>query len=92
MPISCLSTEPVARYRALYEALGLPLSPEAKEAVAAASSTANPKETSVENPHETRLDSRANLTSWTRRLSDDEVDRIRNVTEETAALFYDGWD
>jgi hypothetical protein len=85
-----LSREPMHGYRALYEALGLPLTHEAENAITAASSAANPKETSVENPHETRLDSRANLTSWKRRLSDDEVDRIRKVTEETAALFYRG--
>src|SRR5215211_1480591 len=89
-----LSREPMEGYRTLYEALGLPLTREAENAIAAASSAANPKETSVDHPHETRLDSRANLTSWKRRLSDDEVDRIRNVTEETAALFYgaDEWD
>ena len=89
-----LSREPMEGYRALYEALALPLTREAENAIAAASGAANPKETSVEKPHETRLDSRANLTSWKRRLSDDEVDRIRNVTEETAALFYgdNEWD
>jgi hypothetical protein len=89
-----LSLEPMHGYRALYEALGLPLTREAENAITAASSAANPKETSVENPHETRLDSRANLVSWKRRLSDDEVDRIRKVTEETATLFYGGdeWD
>jgi hypothetical protein len=89
-----LSREPAEGYRALYAALGLPLTREAEIAIAAASSAANPKETTVEKPHETRLDSRANLTSWKRRLSDDEVDRIRNATEETAALYYgeDEWD
>jgi hypothetical protein len=89
-----LSREPMQGYRALYGALGLPFTREAENAIAAASSPANPKQTSVENPHETRLDSRANLTSWKRRLSDDEVDRIRKVTEETAAQFYGGdqWD
>jgi hypothetical protein len=89
-----LSREPVEGYRALYEALGLPLSRGAETAIAAASSAANPKEPSVEHPHDTRLDSRATLTTWKRRLSDDEADRIRNVTAETAALFYGGdeWD
>jgi hypothetical protein len=89
-----LSREPMEGYRALYEALGLPLTREAESAIAAASSAANPKETTVERPHETRLDSRANLTSWKRRLTDGEVERIRKVTEETAALFYGGneWD
>jgi len=85
-----LSREPAEGYRALYAALGLPLTREAEVAIAAASSADNPKETTVEKPHETRLDSRANLTSWKQRLSDDEVDRVRNVTEETAALFYRG--
>jgi Sulfotransferase domain len=89
-----LSRGPVDGYRALYEALGLPLTREAEDAIAAASSAANPKEPSVERPHETHLDSRATLESWKRRLSDGEADRIRNVTEETAALFYGGdeWD
>jgi Sulfotransferase domain len=89
-----LSREPMEGYRALYEALGLPLTREAEDAIVAASSSANPKETSVERPHETRLDSRANLTSWKRRLTDGEVDRIRRVTEETASLFYGAgeWD
>jgi hypothetical protein len=85
-----LSREPVEGYRALYEALGLPLSRESETAIAEASSSANPKESSVERPHDTHLDSRATLTSWKRRLSDDEVARIRNVTAETAAIFYDG--
>jgi Sulfotransferase family len=89
-----LSREPVQGYRELYEALGLPLSREAEGAIAEASSAANPTEPSVEHPHDTHLDSRATITTWKRRLSDDEVDRIRNVTAETAALFYggDGWD
>jgi hypothetical protein len=89
-----LSREPAKGYRALYEVLGLPISREAETAIAAASSADNPKEPRVEHPHDTQLDSRATLTTWKRRLSDDEADRIRNVTAETAALFYedDEWD
>ena len=83
-----LSRDPVDGFRTLYEALGLPLTPQAEEAITAASSAGNPKETSVERPHETRLDSRANLASWKRRLTGEEIDRIRRVTEETAALYY----
>jgi hypothetical protein len=88
-----LSTAPVQGYRELYEALGLPLSREAESAIAQASSAANPKEPSVEHPHDTHLDSRATITTWKQRLSDDEAQRIRAVTAETAALFYgdDQW-
>jgi hypothetical protein len=88
-----LSTAPVQGYRELYEALGMPLSREAESAIAQASSAANPKEPSVEHPHDTHLDSRATITTWKQRLSDDEAQRIRAVTAETAALFYgdDQW-
>jgi Sulfotransferase domain len=83
-----LSRDPLEEYRRLYDALGLPFTAEAAEAVAASSGGGNPKETRVENPHETRLDSRANLEHWRRRLDADEVARIRRITEETARLYY----
>jgi hypothetical protein len=88
-----LSREPVSGYQNLYEALGLPLTRAAEQAIASGSSSTNPKGTTVENPHATRLDSRANLTSWKSRLSDDELDRIRAITKGTAALYYgdDEW-
>ena len=54
----------------------------------ASSSSENPAETRVETPHETQIDSKANLENWRHRLTDDEVSRIRMATEETAALYY----
>jgi hypothetical protein len=83
-----LSRHPVHGYAQLYEALGLPFTDTVARAVEASSSSENPAETSVERPHETQIDSRANLQNWRHRLSDDEIARIRAVTEETAALYY----
>jgi LPS sulfotransferase NodH len=83
-----LSRDPVRGYAQLYEALGLTFTAAVAKAVEASSSSENPAETSVERPHETRIDSRANLRNWRHRLSDDEIARIRAVTEETAALYY----
>jgi hypothetical protein len=83
-----LSQSPHDEYARLYEALGLPFTAEAKAAVADSSSSENPEETRVETPHETRIDSRANLESWRGRLSDDEISRIRVATAETAAVYY----
>jgi Sulfotransferase domain len=83
-----LSRDPVHGYAELYEALGLTFSDTVAKAVEASSSSENPTETSVEQPHETRIDSRANLQNWRHRLSEDEIARIRAVTEETAALYY----
>jgi hypothetical protein len=83
-----LSLDPVGEYGKLYEALGLPFADETAATVRASSSGANPKETRVEKPHETRIDSRANLENWRQRLSRDDLVRIRRLTEETAGLFY----
>ena len=83
-----LSRDPVHGYAELYESLGLPFTDAVVKAAEAASSSENPSETSVERPHETQIDSRANLQNWRHRLSDDEIARIRAVTEETAALYY----
>jgi hypothetical protein len=83
-----LSRDPVREFAKLYEALGLRFTSAAAEAVAASSSSENPEETPVEKPHETRVDSRATLESWRRRLSRDEISRIRRITNEPARLYY----
>jgi hypothetical protein len=83
-----LSRDPVHGYARLYEALDLTFTDTVVKVVEASSSSENPVETSVERPHETQIDSRANLQNWRHRLSEDEIARIRAVTEETAALYY----
>jgi hypothetical protein len=83
-----LSRDPVDGYAQLYEALGLTFTDTVAKAVEASSSSENPPETSVETPHETQIDSKANLQNWRHRLSEEEVARIRLVTEETAAAYY----
>jgi LPS sulfotransferase NodH len=83
-----LSRDPVHGYARLYEALGLTFRDTVATAVEASSSSENPAETSVERPHETQIDSRANLQNWRHRLSEEEIARIRTITEETASLYY----
>lgn len=83
-----LSRDPVARFGELYQVLGLTFTPSVAESVAASSSSRNPAETTLERPHETAIDSTANLGNWRHRLSDHEVERIRAVAGETASLYY----
>ena len=83
-----LSRDPVREFAKLYDALGLRFTSAAAEAVAASSSSENPKETRVDKPHETRLDSKANLESWKQRLTGDEISRIERLTSDTARLYY----
>jgi len=83
-----LSLDPVSGYRTLYQALGLDFTPRAEQAILNSSSSENPTEVSQKKVHTVKLDSRANLDNWKRRLMPEEVDRIRSVTEEVAHLYY----
>jgi hypothetical protein len=83
-----LSRDPLGGYERLYADLGLTFTEAAAAAVSAASSSENPKETQVESPYVTQLDSKANLDRWRGRLTPEERERTRAVTEETALRFY----
>ena len=83
-----LSLDPVSGYRDLYTALDLDFTPKVEGIILNASSSENPTELSKKKVHAVRLDSRANLDNWKKRLSADEIVRIRKMTGKTAKLFY----
>jgi hypothetical protein len=83
-----LSLQPVEGYRELYTFLGLNFTPQAEQAILSASSTENPVELSKKAVHSVHLDSQANLHNWKRRLSNEEIQRVRLLTEEVAARYY----
>jgi hypothetical protein len=89
-----LSLEPVQGFQQLYASLGLEYTSKIKDIILSASSSENPGELSRRSVHAVRLDSRANLHNWKRRLTRDEIERVRRLTEDTAALFYPeiGWE
>lgn len=87
-----LSLEPMDGFAALYGALQLPFTDGAQRRIAEATSARNPNEQQAGDPHSVRLDSRANVRNWVRRLSAEQVARIREITEEAAAPFYDASD
>jgi hypothetical protein len=78
----------LAEYAKLYDALDLGFDDAVASAVARSSSTENPAETSVEKPHETRLDSKANLENWKHRLTGSELRQIEDLTADVAARYY----
>lgn len=89
-----LSLDPVQGFRQLYAALGLQLTPKAQRAIQASSSSENPKELAASAVHAFQLDSRANLDNWKRRLSAEDIQRIRQITSQAAAFYYPdaSWD
>ena len=83
-----LSSDPVPGFRRLYGEMGLEFSARVERKIVESSSSENPAELSRKNVHSVRLDSRANLHNWKRRLSAEEIGRVRKVTEEVAHVYY----
>ena len=83
-----LSREPVAGYRDLYSALGLEFTSKVEQVILKASGSENPAELSKDKVHDVKLDSRANLDNWKRRLNAEEIARIREITGKVSNLFY----
>src|SRR5678816_3127645 len=82
-----LSRDPVSGYRGLYELLDLEFTPRVEKAILTSSSSENPIELSRKKIHGFKLDSRANIDIWKKRLSVEEIDRIRKMTEEISVHY-----
>ena len=83
-----LSLDPVTGYKSLYESLGLPFDEKVREAILNSSSSENPTELSRKKIYSVKLDSRANMDNWKKRLTSEEISRIRKMTENVSHLFY----
>src|SRR5512140_3757897 len=64
-----LSIDPVGGFRQLYGELGLNFTPRVERKILDSSSSENPTELARNKVHSVKLDSRANLYNWKRRLS-----------------------
>jgi hypothetical protein len=83
-----LSLDPVTCYRDLYQKLGLDFTSRVEKVVRNSSSSDNPREGSRKKIYAVKLDSRANMDNWKKRLTADEIRRIREITQEVSAIFY----
>jgi hypothetical protein len=83
-----LSRDPVSGYRDLYKSLGLEFTPRVEKMIIDSSSSENPAEASRKQVHSVKLDSRANIGSWKKRMTAEETDRIRKMTEEISPFYY----
>ena len=94
MPAICvvrhedLSLDPVAGFHRLYDELGLRYTPAVERAIVESSSSENPTELSRNKTFSVKLDSRANLHNWKRRLTAEEIQRIRQLTEDVVQDYY----
>lgn len=83
-----LSLDPAGGFKRLYHALELPFTPQVRETILNSSSSENPTELSIKKVHSVKLDSRANVDNWKKRLTAEEIDKIRKLTESVSPIFY----
>ena len=83
-----LSRDPLAGFARVFESLGLAYTAQVQERIGASSSSENPAELSRQKVHAVKLDSRANLDNWKKRLTADEISRTRKMTEDVAQFYY----
>lgn len=83
-----LSRDPIPGYRALYTALGLEFNPRVEKTILSSSSSENPRELSRKEVHAIHLNSRLNLDNWKKRLTAQEIERVREMTDGVAKLYY----
>lgn len=83
-----LSRDPIPGYRALYTALGLEFTPRVEKIILNSSSSENPREISRKKVHAVNLDSRANLDNWKKRMTAEEIERVRTITDGSSTMYY----
>lgn len=83
-----LADDPVRGFRDLYGRLGLRWDGRARAEVERSASSANVKDVPAWRRRAIRRDSRAAKRTWSRRLTPDEVRRVRTGVAEVAASFY----
>jgi hypothetical protein len=81
-----LGRDPVGRFGQLFERLGQAFDDGTAATIEAHSAPSNPASTS--DPADHRRDSRASITTWKRRLAQDQIDRIREAVEPISRAFY----
>lgn len=83
-----LSNDPVSGFHDLYSSLGLEFTSRVEKKILNASSSENPTELSRTKVHSVKLDSRANVDNWKKRLTEEEIARVHEITGDALELYY----
>jgi hypothetical protein len=83
-----LSLEPLQEFKKLYDALGVPFTRRVAKTIHQSTNPGNPTELPLESIHSVNLDSRTNLKNWQKRLTPEEIARIRALTGDVSRHYY----
>lgn len=84
-----LATDPVSGFQDLYTAVGLPWEPKVAAQIAERTSVAQPGEVASSSRGGTDRNSRQAMWTWTRRLTEEQIARVRTATRDVAEHWYD---
>ena len=87
-----LSSNPVEQFERLSRSLGLRFDEKTAERIREFSDDRNPSELDQGEPHSVRVNSRANLWNWQRRLTKEEIKLVREATEGVVERYYPGFE
>ncbi len=85
-----LSLDPVGGFETLYGTLGIELGGDIRRQIAEHSDEENPDE--ISGWHDVRLNSRASVGAWRKRLTPEQIERVREGTRDVWPEFYAGED
>jgi hypothetical protein len=84
-----LSYNPIKEFELLFKKLELPYTSKVKRFIQATSDHSNPTEVSnTAKVHQLQRNSRENIKNWKKRLTNKEIDKIRDITEHISNKFY----
>lgn len=84
-----LSRQPVETFHMMYRKLDLPYDSYVEQSIKRFTSESNPADVKRERQvHQLKRNSRANIKTWKKRLTPDEIQRVRSITEPVASHFY----
>jgi len=88
-----IARDPMRYFRALFARLDLDFSPQVQSVIQQHSAPSNPSEVPVEWAYALKRDSRSAIWSWKNRLTESEVERVREASWDIAKEFYsdDDW-
>ena len=82
-----LSNDPQGHFESIFSKFDLDFTPRVKSAIAENSGSHNPSEQQPGNKF--KRDSKANIYNWKKRLSRDEIESIKDKTNEISSTFYE---
>lgn len=84
-----LSRDPIHEFKVLFNRLGLEFTERIERIIEKHSNSSNPAEAANGVMHQLKRNSLANIRNWKGRLSEQEVDRVREGTKNVWPLFYE---